>query len=195
MTNRHPLPRSLLAAAALALLPLTACSQKADGGADGKAAATPAPSDETLAAELAKTDDLSKLNDALRDTGLSQVFDNGASYTIFAPTDAAFDKLGDTGKALMSQDQRAVLTAVLRDHIVPGYLTPDDIGTAIDAQGGKVNVRTMGDHKLTFTRDGTAYRVTSDDGSTALIAGDPVTASDGVAIPVDGVLKKPPAAG
>jgi uncharacterized surface protein with fasciclin (FAS1) repeats len=194
MITRYPLQRSLVAAAAVALLPLAACSKKTDDGA-GSRAASPVPSDDTLAAELAKTADLSQLNGALRDTGLSQVFDNGAAYTIFAPTDAAFAKLGQGGKALMSQDQRAVLTAVLRDHIVPGYLTPDDIGTAIDAQGGKVNVRTMGDHKLTFTRDGSAYRVTSDDGSSALIVGDPVTSSDRDAIPVDRGLKNPPAAG
>jgi uncharacterized surface protein with fasciclin (FAS1) repeats len=187
-------PRHILAIAAASMLPLAGCSKKADEATTGKSA-SPAPSDDTLAAELAQTNDLSTLNHALRDTGLSQVFDNGASYTIFAPTDAAFTALGATGKALMNQDQRAVLAAVLRDHIVPGYLTPDDIGTAIDSQGGQVKVRTMGDHKLTFTRDGTGYRVTSDDGSSARIAGDPVTASDGVAIPVDGVLKKPAPAG
>jgi uncharacterized surface protein with fasciclin (FAS1) repeats len=190
----HRVRSSFLLAGVFALLPLAGCSQKA-GETESQKGASPAPSDDTLAAELAKTGDLSKLNDALRDTGLSQVFDNGASYTIFAPTDAAFDKLGGTGKALMGQGQRAVLTAVLRDHIVPGYLTPDDIGTAIDSQGGQAKVRTMGDHKLTFTRDGQGYRVTSDDGSSAMIAGDPVTASDGVAIPVDGVLKKAPATG
>jgi uncharacterized surface protein with fasciclin (FAS1) repeats len=80
--------------------------------------------------------------------------------------------------------------AVLRDHIVPGYLTPDDIGTAIDAQGGRVKVQTMGDHKLTFTREGKGYRVAAEDGSSAMIAGNATTASNGVAIPVDGVLKK-----
>jgi uncharacterized surface protein with fasciclin (FAS1) repeats len=193
MTFRHPLALGLTLAAA-ALLPLTGCSQKSNEAASEKSA-SPAPSDDTLAAELAQTTDLSTLNHALRDTGLSQVFDNGASYTIFAPTDAAFDKLGGAAKSLMKQDQRAVLAAVLRDHIVPGYLTPDDIGTAIDSQGGQVKVRTMGDHKLTFTRDGNGYRVTSEDGSSAMIAGDPVAASDGVAIPVDGLLKKPAATG
>jgi uncharacterized surface protein with fasciclin (FAS1) repeats len=194
MTLRHPFARSIACAAALALLPLAGCSQKSEEPAGGKSA-SPAPSDDTLAAELAKTGDLSTLYDALRDTGLSQVFDNGASYTIFAPTDAAFDKLGGDRQELMAHDQRAVLTAILRDHIVPGYLTPADIGTAIDAQGGQVKVRTMGDHKLTFTRDGKSYRVTSEDGSSGLIAGDPVTASDGVAIPVDSLLKKPTPAG
>lgn len=180
--------RAALAAAA-ALLPLAACSNDADNAQSGKTASAQ-PSGDTLAGEMAKQDDLSAVSGALRDTGLSQTFDSAGSYTIFAPTNDAFGKLGDTGKALRQPDQRAVLTAVLRDHIVPGYLTPDDIGTAIDAQGGRVKVQTMGDHKLTFTRDGSGYRVAAEDGSSAMIAGNATTASNGVAIPIDGVLKK-----
>jgi uncharacterized surface protein with fasciclin (FAS1) repeats len=181
--------RSLATVAALIMLPLAGCSDTGDKTNGDKPVATASASD-TLAAALAGQVDLSQLNDALKETGLSQVFDNGASYTIFAPTDAAFDKMGDKSKALMQPGQKAVLAAILRDHIVPGYLTPDDIGTAIDAQGGQVKVKTMGGHKLSFTREGKGYSVTAEDGSSALIAGDPVTAADGVAIPVDGVLKK-----
>jgi uncharacterized surface protein with fasciclin (FAS1) repeats len=189
MTIALSLRRSLAIAAAAALLPLGACSKEPDK-AQSEKSATPEPSGDTLAEAMSKQDDLSTLSGALRDTGLSQVFDNAGSYTIFAPTNGAFDKLGEVGKGLRQTDQRAVLAAVLRDHIVPGYLTPDDIGTAIDAQGGRVKVQTMGNHKLTFTRDGDAYRVAGEDGSTATIAGDAVTASNGVAIPLDGVLKK-----
>jgi len=189
MSITHPLQRSLAIAAAAALLPLGACSKESDK-ADTEKMAAPEPSGDTLAEAMSKQDDLSTLSGALRDTGLSQVFDNAGSYTIFAPTNAAFDKLGEAGKGLRQADQRAVLAAVLRDHIVPGYLTPDDIGTAIDAQGGRVKVQTMGNHKLTFTRDGDAYRVAAEDGSSAKITGDAVTASNGVAIPLDGVLKK-----
>jgi uncharacterized surface protein with fasciclin (FAS1) repeats len=189
MVIAHPVSRALVLAALAALLPLTGCSKNPDKAGSG-AAASAAPSSDTLAAALSKQNDLSTLGDALRDTGLSEVFDNSGSYTIFGPTDAAFDRLGDAGKALRQPDQRAVLTAVLRDHIVPGYLTPDDIGTAIDAQGGRVKVQTMGGHKLTFTREGDGYRVAGEDGSTAKIAGDALMASNGVAIPLDGLLKK-----
>jgi uncharacterized surface protein with fasciclin (FAS1) repeats len=189
MTIEHSLRRSLAIGAAIALLPLAACSDK-PGQADSDTAATSAPSGDTLAEAMSKQDSLSTLSGALRDTGLSQVFDNAGSYTIFAPTNDAFEKLGEAAQALRQPDQRAVLTAVLRDHIVPGYLTPADIGTAIDAQGGRVKVQTMGDHQLTFTRDGDGYRVAAEDGSSAVISGHATTASNGVAIPLDGVLKK-----
>ena len=191
MTIAYPLRRVLTVTAAAALLPLAACSDNSDQ-ADSDKSATSAPSGNTLAEALSKQDSLSTLSGALRDTGLSQVFDSAGSYTVFAPTNDAFARLGDAGDALQQPDQRAVLAAVLRDHIVPGYLTPDDIGTAIDTQGGRVKVQTMGDHKLTFTRDGDSYRVAAEDGSSATIAGDATTASNGVAIPLDGVLKKLP---
>ena len=182
MTLSPLLRCSLAIAAAAALLPLGACSKNSDK-ADSDNPATARPSGDTLAEAMSKQNDLSTVSGALRDTGLSQTFDSAGSYTIFAPTNEA-------GKALQQPDQRAALTAVLRDHIVPGYLTPDDIGTAIDAQGGRVKVQTMGDHKLTFTREGKGYRVAAEDGSSAMIAGNATTASNGVAIPVDGVLKK-----
>ena len=188
MTTEGSWRRGLALTAAAALLPLAACSD--NSGKAGNNQVTETQSGETLAAALAGRDDLSTLGDALRDTGLSEVFDNAGSYTIFAPTNDAFAKLGEAGAALRQPGERAVLTAVLRDHIVPGYLTPDDIGAAIDAQDGQVKVQTMGDHKLAFTRDGQGYRVTAEDGSSATIAGDTTTASNGVAIPVDGVLKK-----
>lgn len=188
MTSEGSPRRALGLAAAAALLPLAACSD--NPGKTQNDTAAEAPAGDTLAAALAGRDELSTLDGALRDTGLSEVFDNAGSYTIFAPTNDAFAKLGEAGATLRQPGQRARLTAVLRDHIVPGYLTPNDIGTAIDAQGGQVKVQTMGDHKLAFTRDGQGYRVTAEDGSAATIAGDATTASNGVAIPVDGVLKE-----
>lgn len=177
--------RALGAVAALALVSLSACSK--DEPAEQ---ATAEPTDETLAAAISDADGLSVVASALGDSGLSQVFDGAGSYTIFAPNDAAFEALGETGAALREPGQRAAMAAVLRDHIVPGYLTPTDIEAAIEAQGGRVKVETMGDHALTFTRADSGIRVTSEDGSNAMLTGDALKARNGVAIALDGVLKK-----
>ena len=186
MTDIRP-RRPLAAFAALALLALPACS--ADETAD-QADAESEPTDDTLAAAISDADGLTVVASALGDSGLAQVFDGAGSYTIFAPNDAAFEALGETGAALREPGQSAAMAAVLRDHIVPGYLTPADIESAIEAQGGAVKVETMGDHALTFTRADEGIRVTSEDGSAAMLTGDALKARNGVAIALDGVLKK-----
>ena len=186
MTDIRP-RRPLAAFAALALLAVPACS--ADETAD-QAAAESEPTDDTLAAAISDADGLTVVASALGNSGLAQVFDGAGSYTIFAPNDAAFEALGETGAALREPGQSAAMAAVLRDHIVPGYLTPADIESAIEAQGGAVKVETMGDHALTFSRADDGIRVTSEDGSAAMLTGNALKARNGVAIALDGVLKK-----
>jgi len=181
-----PTCRGALAALGAAALALQGCSSNETGAEE-----TAEASDETLAAMVAEADGLSTVSDALTEAGLAQVFDGAAAYTLFAPQDGAFEELGEAGDDLRSPEQRAAMVAILRDHIVPGYLTPDDIANAVEmADDGSVEMRTMGDHVLTFTGEGDVITVTSEDGSKASFAGDALRASNGVAIPLDGVLKK-----
>ena len=176
--GRVPAMLGALAGAAL----LAACSDKAAEEAATK------PSSETLAALVSQADDLSVVSATLKDAGLSQVFDGVAAYTLLAPQDAAFTSLGETGETLRSDEQRPAMVAVLRDHIVPGYLTPADIAKAIEADGdGKVAMRTMAGHTLTFASDGGTVTATGEDGATVRFAGDALLAGNGVAIPVDGL--------
>ena len=180
-----------LAIALAATFALQACS---DG--ETETGETAEVSKETLATMVAETGDLSTVSGALGDAGLAQVFDGAASYTLLAPQDAAFDALGETGQELRSPEQRAAMVAILREHVVPGYLTPDDIAAAIEAAGdGSVEMRTMGEQVLTFTSEGDAITVTAEDGASAHFTGDALRASNGVVIPLDGLLKRvaPPA--
>ena len=188
MLDRNAPRRHLLAlAAAAGVLAIGACDSAADDEANGD---TTEVSSETLAEEVADADELSAVSEVLRDAGLAQVFDGTAAYTIFAPQDAALDKLGEAGKALRSPEDRPAMVAILRDHIVPGYLTPDDIAKAIEMdEDGTVEMRTMADHVLKFTREGETVTVTAEDGASARFAGDALRASNGVAIPIDGVLR------
>lgn len=174
--------------AAASLLALAGCSRHSNAANDQ--AASSEPSGKTLAAAIAGDSQLSTVAGALRDTGLADMFDSAGSYTILAPNDAAFGKLGSAGKALTQPAERSEMAAVLRDHIVPGYLTPADIQSAIDSQHGEVKVQTMGKHQLRFSRSGDGLLVTNEDGSEAKVAGNALKAGNGVAIPIDGVLKK-----
>lgn len=168
-------------------LALQGCGQEASGDP-----AESAQSGETdLAKALDGNDDLSTLSDALKTTGLNGIFANAGSYTLIAPTDAAFAQLGDKAKALDEEQGKAALTAIVRAHLVPGYLTRDDIANAIDANAGKpVKMVTLGSTQLEFAKSGDGITVTAEDGTSGRLAGDSVAGGPSIALPVDAVLKR-----
>jgi len=174
-----------LVAAALALsIPLAGCGKEEEKTASGAII-----SNDTLASLLANDSDLSTVSEAMNDTGLAQVFDGTASYTILAPTDEAF--AADAGESLDGPENRALLADVLRDHVLPGSLNTQDIAKAIESSGGPVEMTTMGDMTVTFSKDGDRITAKTDDGTTAVLGTKAVLASNGSAIPIDAILRKP----
>lgn len=178
-----------LAALALASLPVvSACS---DTGAADSQTATKDEGTTTLASALGAGDDMDMLRDALEESELSGVLDGPASYTVLAPGDAAFEAMGEQGEALFEDEQRPVLVALLRDHLLPGHLTPEAIGEAIDKKGGPVTMATLGDAEVTFSRSGDTVQVAMADGGSATFAGRAIATNNGVVIPIDTVLLPP----
>ena len=84
--------------------------------------------------------------------------------------------------------------ALLRGHILPGHLTPDAIRTAIAEKKGPVSMRTLADGMVTFSQNGNALVATGEDGSKATVDGAALIASNGVVLPLDGLIKSPAAA-
>ena len=172
------------AIAGLAILP--ACS--ADSGDSATDNTTQEDATRTVAAALGELPQMSSLNSAVSASELGSVFDGPASYTLLAPNDGAFEALGDSGAALMTEDQRPVLVALLREHILPGHLTPENISEAIESQGGEVTMTTLGGGNVTFSREGDAISVSNGQGSTASFSGAASAGTNGVIIPLDTVL-------
>ena len=178
---------------ALALLSLAACDKAADSAAPAATAAQGSAATLTRAIEGAPG--LSTVSAALKGTGLATVFEGAAPYTLLAPDDDAFGKLGQTAAMLKAPENGAAMVAVIKAHVLPGYLTVADINAALKAAKGKpVRMKTMAGDEITFARRGDALTATATDGSTAKISGSELTAGNGVAIPVDAVLKKVPTA-
>ncbi|MEQ7154376.1 fasciclin domain-containing protein [Brevundimonas aurifodinae] len=173
------------ALAPVIILCLAACGGEADKGGDG---ATPVPSSKTLSVAIGDEGDLDTLEGVIENAGLSDVLDGKGPYTVFAPANAA---LGAAGTDLSDEAMKAQSAALLRAHIVPGALTRADILAAIDrGGGGSVQIRTMADGLLTFSRDGEAVIVTAEDGAAARLSRDEILATNGVVQPIDGVLVK-----
>lgn len=169
------------ALAPLAALALAACGERE---AEGPAGA-PAAVDETLA-QVVDGGDLSTLDGVIEKAGLGTVLEGVGPYTVLAPVNAAFT--GDVAE----QADAAAAAAMIRAHILPGAVTRADIGKALDADAdGKVEMRTMDDGLVTFSRDGTTIVATGPGGATARLTGEETAATNGVAQPIDGLLVAP----
>ena len=172
---------------------LAACSgQGDDSGATDLA--TQEQMARTVATMMAGNDGLSIASEALSQTGLSTMLDGPSSYTVIAPVDAAFETVEGADALLDDETQAPLLAGMLREHIIPGALTPETIRTAIEQKGGPVEMRTLGSGTLTFEEDGDNIVMTSAGGVTARLASAAMVASNGVLFPVDGVLAELPSA-
>lgn len=177
-----------------ALTPLAVVLLAACGAENDKAAGTTErvePSSRSLAATLRAAPGYGTLGRIATNAGLTDVLDGVGPYTLFAPADTAFPD-GAAPTDVADPDRRAESAALLRAHIVPGALTREDIGAALDGdEDGSVQMRTMANTLLTFSRDGSAIVVTSEGGVRGRLTGEETVASNGVMQPVDGLLVRP----
>jgi uncharacterized surface protein with fasciclin (FAS1) repeats len=176
----------LLTLSVPALLLVSACSSEPAAEDDGEVVL-----DSTVATLLQGEDELSTTAGLMVDTGLAPVLDAAPSYTLLAPTDAAFAAIEPADEAgTDGPDRKAVMAAIMRAHLLPGYVTRADVEASIDAANGDaVTMQTMADTTITFTREGEALKVTAADGATATLAGAGVSGGNGVILPIDAVLK------
>ena len=71
---------------------------------------------------------------------------NGGQFTVFAPVDAAFEKIDPATIETLKTDD-ALLTKILTYHVVPGQLAPSDVaGTHTTAEGATLTVTGSGDN-------------------------------------------------
>ena len=181
----------ILAPVALGLgaVTLAACSDSV--GEAGTTSETDANS--TIADVLASSGDHSTLAAALSDSGLAKLFEGPGSYTILAPVNAAFEAEGTGAAELLEEEQRPILVAILRGHMIPGHLTAEAIAEAAELGGGPVEMRTLGGGIVTFTNGEGGLVASGPDGTSVKVTGQAAAANNGVVIPVDGLLAAPPA--
>jgi len=123
-----------------------------------------------------------------KSAGLQKTLSGVGDYTLFAPTDAALAKLPDVQRKLLeSADGRPQLLAMLRQHIVTGYITQADLEKALAKNGGAVSLASMGGAPVRLHRRGSTILLGPGDGGPK-IASSPIAARNGVIYPVDQVI-------
>jgi uncharacterized surface protein with fasciclin (FAS1) repeats len=118
---------------------------------------------------------------AAKAAGLAGALSNGKNLTVFAPTDAAFDKLPKgTVASLLKPDNKAKLAAILSYHVLPRRLTSGQLPHKA------IHVRTIkasGDRLLRVTKSRNGVTV---DGANVVSAD--IRASNGIIHVIDKVM-------
>lgn len=134
----------------------------------------------TIAEVISTTDRFSTLAIALDSTGLAQSLQATGSYTLFAPTNAAFDRLPEgTLRDLLQPELRERLTTILAHHIVEESKTK----TALQSVS---SLPTLKGHRLPISTNGNTIRV-----GEAAVSESTIDARNGMIYPIDAVLKPP----
>lgn len=170
--------KKIAAIAAASLIVLAACGSddNASDTTDAPDSSTPAaeveytPKDAadagTIYAEIASSSEqFGTLFAAVAVAGIGEVLAGEGPFTLFAPTEAAFDALpvGLLAKLLLPANKE-VLAQVLTYHVVAGKITSADVtaGEFATAQGENITIDTMDGVKVnTATVTGTDFPATN----------------------------------
>lgn len=126
---------------------------------------------------------------AVKAAGLVETLQGKGPFTVFAPTNAAFDKLpAGTVDMLLKPENKAMLTKVLTYHVVAGNMDSKKIMKAIKKGNGKAMLKTVSGGMLTATMDGSTLVLTDEKGGMSRVTIANVKQSNGVIHEVDTVL-------
>jgi uncharacterized surface protein with fasciclin (FAS1) repeats len=152
------------------------------GAATEQEAATPEtqPAGDDIVTLAQGNDDLSTLVDAVTAADLAETLQGEGPFTVFAPTNAAFEEVGEQQlQELLQPENKEQLRSVLTYHVVEGEVK------AADLEDGQT-VTTVNGADLTVSIEGDTVRV----GDATVTQAD-VDASNGVVHVIDTVLMPP----
>jgi uncharacterized surface protein with fasciclin (FAS1) repeats len=126
---------------------------------------------------------------AVKAAGLVDTLKGAGPFTVFAPTNEAFDKLPKgTVDGLLKPESKATLTKILTYHVVAGKQDAASIARAIEAGNGKATFKTVSGGTLTASMDGASVVLTDEKGGKSKVTIADVMQSNGVIHVVDTVL-------
>lgn len=126
---------------------------------------------------------------AVKAADLVKTLQSAGPFTVFAPTNAAFDQLPKgTVETLLKPANKSALQAVLTYHVVAGKMNAKDIKKAIKAGKGKAVLKTVNGGLLTATMEGSDLVLTDENGNKAQVTIADVNQSNGVIHVINAVV-------
>ncbi len=181
---------ALLGALSLSLFTV-ACNSSKKMGSDktvmvGGAAMYPT---KNIVENAVNSKDHTTLVAAVKAAGLVETLSSPGPFTVFAPTNAAFDMLpaGTVGN-LVKPENKETLTKILTYHVLAGKYSAMDVMAAIKKGDGKAMMKTVQGENLTFMMKGKNVMIMDAKGGSAMVTIADVNQSNGVIHVINKVL-------
>ena len=179
---------ALLLAAALATpFALAASAQENDNPMVGGA---PMYRTKDIVDNAVNSADHTTLVAAVKAAGLVETLKGRGPFTVFAPTNAAFDKLpAGTVETLVRPENKETLTKILTYHVVAGRYDSKKLMQLIKKGGGQAALKTVSGGTLTARMNGmNGISLTDEKGGTSNVTIADVYQSNGVIHVIDTVV-------
>ena len=126
---------------------------------------------------------------AVKAAGLVETLQSSGPFTVFAPTNEAFDLLpAGTVSTLLKPENKAMLVGILTYHVVAGKISSAELMTMIKAGNGKAILTTVEGEKLTVMMKDKKVAIKDEKGGVAYVTIADVNQSNGVIHVIDHVL-------
>jgi uncharacterized surface protein with fasciclin (FAS1) repeats len=126
---------------------------------------------------------------AVKAAGLVETLQGDGPFTVFAPTNAAFDMLPKgTVETLLKPENKEMLSAILTYHVVAGNVSAAQLIEMIKAGNGKAELTTVAGGKLTASLKGKNVVITDEKGGMATVTTKDVNQKNGVIHVIDHVV-------
>ncbi len=187
---RRTLFAMLLVAATAAPFALEASAQMGGGNNNPMVGGAPMYRTKNIVENAVNSADHTTLVAAVKAAGLVETLQGKGPFTVFAPTNAAFDKLpAGTVETLTRPENKATLTSILTYHVVAGKYDAKKLMQLVRKGGGQATLRTVSGGTLTARMNGmNGVSLTDEKGGTANVTTADVYQSNGVIHVIDTVL-------
>lgn len=134
-------------------------------------------------------EDFSTLVTALKAAELVSALQADGPFTVFAPTNSAFEKIdSNTLNSLLKPENRKALANILTYHVVPAQLMAKDVVAALEKGKGKVEVKALNGQVLTVVQKDGKIWLQDQKGNYSEIVKTDVAGSNGVIHVIDTVV-------
>ena len=143
----------------------------------------------TIVANALNSADHTTLVAAVKAAGLVDTLNSKGPFTVFAPTNAAFEALpAGTVETLLKPENKDALTKVLTYHVVAGKWDSKAIAKLIKQGNGQAKIKTVSGGWLIASMDGSNLILRDEKGGTSTVTIADVYQSNGVIHVVNAVL-------